>query len=62
MDYEYELSIDVSIRNYRGGGGALQLRETTQIMELNFHEMAEILNSFHEITQAIKRTKEVKKA
>jgi len=54
---DYEISIDVSIRNYQGGGN-ITLRDTLLIPECTFEDMAEILRGFHQLATSIKAARE----
>ena len=56
MTNDYEVSVDVSIRNYQGGGN-LTLRESVQIPDCTFEDMAGILHGFHELASSIKMVK-----
>lgn len=53
---DYEVRVDVSIRNYQGGGG-LNLSEQVTIPDCTFTDMAEILASFHSLATSIKNAK-----
>ena len=54
---DYEIEVNVSIRNY-GGGGNLQLSERIQIKDCTFEDMATILKGFHELGSSLKEAKE----
>lgn len=56
---DYEVAVDISIRNYQGGGN-LQLRETVNIPDCTFIDMAGILEGFHALAQSIKQAKKAK--
>lgn len=56
----FELSVDVSIRNYNGPGGNLQLHENMVVGEVNFSEMAGLLEGFHQLIQSIKRIRDTR--
>jgi hypothetical protein len=49
---DYEINVDVTIRNYQGNH--LGLRETATIPNCTFEDMAKILHGFHEITTAVR--------
>ena len=49
-----ELQIDVSINDYRGGGGNLRLSERVVIQGGDFGTLSAILGKFHELLAAIK--------
>jgi hypothetical protein len=53
---DYEISLDVSIRNYQGGGN-IQLRESVTIKDCTFADMADILHGFHEMAEVIKKAR-----
>lgn len=54
---DYEIRVDVSIRNYQGGGD-LRLSEAVTIPDCTFADMAEILEGFHKLAESIKKAKE----
>jgi hypothetical protein len=56
---DYEVTLDVSIQNYQGGGN-LRLSERVTILNCTFQDMADILHGFHEMATAIKKAKESK--
>jgi hypothetical protein len=53
---DFEVSLDVSIRNYQGGGN-LQLRENVTIPDCTFSDMADILRGFHELSTSMAAAK-----
>lgn len=53
---DYEVRVDVSIRNYQGGGN-LQLSESVLIRDCTFEDMAGILRGFHELAESIQAAK-----
>jgi hypothetical protein len=48
---DFEVDINVSIRNYQGGG-SLQLSERVTIPDCTFSDMADILRGFHQLAMA----------
>ena len=54
---DYEVRVNVSIRNYQGGGN-LELSESVQIPDCTFDDMAGILHGFHELARSLKAAKE----
>ena len=54
---DYEVQVEVSIRNYHQGGGDLRLSERITIAECTFEDMAGILRGFHELAEALKAAK-----
>ena len=57
MPSDYEVRVDVSIRNYKGGGN-LQLSESVMIPDCTFDDMAGILHGFHELALSLKTAKD----
>jgi len=55
--FDYEVRVDISIRNYQGGGGDLRLSEAVTIPHCTFKDMARILEGFHELAQAVQAAK-----
>jgi hypothetical protein len=49
---DFEVQVDVSIRNYQGRGD-LRLSERVTIPDCTFADMAEILAGFHGMAQAM---------
>lgn len=49
---DYVIDVNVSIRNYAGGGD-LRLSEQVTIPDCTFADMAEILSGFHGLATAI---------
>jgi hypothetical protein len=56
MGNAVEVSVDVSIRSYQGGG-SLSLRESVLIPECSFADMADLLQGFHKLAEAIRTAK-----
>jgi hypothetical protein len=56
VDQEFEVRVDVSIRNLYGGN--MQLAESFQMGHCDFGDMAEILHGFHELALAVRKAKE----
>lgn len=54
---DYQVNVEVSIRNYHQGGGDLRLSENITIPECTFDDMAGILKGFHELAEALKAAK-----
>jgi hypothetical protein len=50
----FEVRVDVSIRDYRGGGGGLSVSETVTIPAMDFAEMAEVLGEFHKVARKLR--------
>jgi len=55
-EQKLELRVDISIRDYRGGG-TLQVSETVTVPAGTFLELAGILAQFHEVTERLKAAK-----
>jgi len=53
-----ELHIDITIADYRGGGGNLRLSEAVTIGDADFMTMSGILAKFHEVLAVIKEARE----
>jgi len=54
---DFEVQVDVSIRNYQGRGD-LRLSERVSIPDCTFADMAEILSSFHGLAAALAEAKQ----
>lgn len=50
---EFELSVNVDIRQKNAGFNGLQIRETATLNAETFLELAEILSQFHKLTKKI---------
>ena len=56
-DQQFELNIDISIRDYHGSGN-LTIRESVMIPAADFAEMAAILGEFHKVAKKIKEARD----
>lgn len=54
-----EVNIDISIRSYHSGN-MLQLRDTVQIQQADFLDLAKLLKEFHDVAEAVKVAREPK--
>lgn len=57
---DFEVDLNVSIRNYAGGGN-LTLTERVTIPDCTFSDMAEILQGFHQLATAMAAAKKAAK-
>jgi len=53
---DFEVDLNVSIRNYQGGGN-LQLSERVTIPDCTFSDMADILRGFHQLATSMAEAK-----
>jgi hypothetical protein len=57
MATKYDLSVRVAIRQSEVSGSGLAVEESAQISCETFLEVAKILGQFHELTDAIKKSR-----
>lgn len=51
---EYDLRIDIEIRNKRSGSTGLSVRESVSITAESFLEVAHVLSKFHDLAETLK--------
>jgi hypothetical protein len=54
MTEQYELDINVSIRQAAGYGGQLNISERVQVPAHGFLELCQVLGEFHKLAEALK--------
>jgi hypothetical protein len=57
---DFEVTIDVHVNNYLGGGGNISLRQTFTLPDCQFEDLAKILHTVHEATTTIRDAKKVR--